>query len=208
MTASDILNIVTTVAVTQIVIDLTSRWLVFSKEPYQRAVGSLQRAQGRRDKLAASLDTPQKQEKNAKKLERLQEDCSDAASQVARRHTVPGFFGSLVFLMLFRVLSTEYSGKVICVLPFVPPRLLRKLTLRGLNVTGVVAGSEYNVYQACSFLFIYILCTLSIKYFVHLLVGVNPPKGADGGLSTIIESPGNKKMMRSLGVDPDILKTS
>lgn len=210
MTASEILNVITTVAITQLVVDLTSRWLVFSKDPYKRAVASLQRAQSRRDKLAASLDAPQKQEKQAKKLQRCSDAASDAASDVARRHSVPGFLGSLVFLMLFRVLGTEYSGKVVAVIPFVPPRLLRKLTLRGLNIvsTTELKDSEYNVNQACSFLFIYLLCTLSIKFIVNKLVGVAPPKGAEGGLSTVMDAPKNQKMLRSLGVDPDLLKTS
>jgi len=209
MTASEILHVISTVAVTQIVVDVCSRWLVFSGDSYKRAVASLERAKGRRDKLAASLDTAQKQEKQAKKLQRMQEDCSDAASEVARRHTVPGFFGSLVFLMLFRVLSTEYSGRVIGVIPFVPFRLLRKLTLRGLDVSAMdPKDTEYNAYQACSFLFIYILATLSVKYFVHKLVGVAPPKEAEGGLSTVMDAPKNQKMLKSLGIDTDLLKTS
>jgi uncharacterized membrane protein (DUF106 family) len=208
MTAPDILKVVTTVAITQLVVDLMSRYVVFSRDPYKRAVASLERAQSRRDKLAVSLDTPQKQEKQAKKLQRYQEDCSDAASEVARRHTVPGFCGSVIFLILYRVLSTEYAGKVIGVIPFTPFKLMRKLTLRGLEISSVDPKGEHNVYQACSFLLIYILCTLSVKYFVHKLVGVAPPKEAEGGLSTVMDAPKNQKMLKSFGVNPDILKTS
>ena len=209
MTASDILNVIMTVAITQVVCDLMSRYVVFSGDPYKRAVASLERAQSRRDKLAASLDTPQKQEKQAKKLQRYQEDCSDAASEVARRHTVPGFFASLIFLILYRVLSAEHSGKVIGLIPFTPFKLMRKFTLRSLDITNAVDVKEnYNVNQACSFLFIYVLSTLSVKYFVHKLVGVAPPKEAEGGLSTVMDAPKNQKMLKSLGIDTDLLKTS
>ena len=155
MTAPEILNVITTVAVTQIVVDLSSRWMVFSGDPYKRAVASLERAESRRDKLVASCDTLPSTEKQSKKLTRYKEDVHDAAGDVARRHAVPGFFGSVIFLILYRVLSTEHVGKVIGVLPFVPFRLMRRLTLRGLNVLSTPEeGAEYNVYQACSFLFV------------------------------------------------------
>lgn len=206
MTAPEILNIITTVAITQILVDLSCRWMVFSGDAYKRAVASLERAESRRDRLLVTLDTPAKQEKQAKKLARYKDDVQDAAGDVARRHAVPGFLGSVVFLILYRILSTEYLGKVIGVIPFVPFSLLRRLTLRGLNVSTPEEGAEYNVYQACSFLFIYILCTLSVKYYVHKLVGVSPPKQAEGGLMAIMDSPSNQRMLKSLGIDTDFLK--
>lgn len=206
MTAPEILNVITTVAVTQIVVDLSSRWMVFGGDPYKRAVASLERAESRRDKLVASCDTPAKQEKQSKKLARYKEDVHDAAGDVARRHAVPGFFGSVIFLILYRVLSTEHVGKVIGVMPFVPFRLMRRLTLRGLSVSTPEEGAEYNVYQACSFLFVYILCTVSVKFYVHKLVGVSPPKQAEGGFMTILDSPSNQRMLKSLGIDTDFLK--
>lgn len=209
MTASDILNVITTVAVTQLLVDLACRWMVFGGEPYKRSLSQLERAKERLNKCKASLDINAlgtKQEKQAKKLQRHEEDCNDAAGDVARRHAIPGFFGSIVFLILYRVFSLEYSSRVVGVIPWVPPRLLRKLTMRGLTISAAIEDTEYNVYQACSFLFVYILCTLSIKFYVHKIVGVQAPKEASGGLMTIMDSPSNKKMLKNLGIDTDAYK--
>ena len=73
---------------------------------------------------------------------------------------------------------------------------------------GVFEGVSVNYMQGTSFLFIYMLAAASVKSFVSKAVGTQPPPGADGGLTTIMQSPGGKKMMRNFGLDPDeILKT-
>jgi hypothetical protein len=50
------------------------------------------------------------------------------------------------------------------------------------------------------------LAALSVKYFVSKAVATQPPTGADGGIMDIMESPGGKRLLRSYGIDPDILK--
>ena len=201
MTSSEILNIVVTVAITQCVCDLVARWLIFSREPYKRAVETLNRVHVKREKLETSLDTQAKQEKQAKKLHRLQEECSEAASEVARLHMLPKLFTSIVYVILYRILVAEYYGKVVAVLPFEPFKLLRKLTQRGLDINN----KEGN--QACSFHFIYILSAISVKFFVNKVVGVHPPKAAEG-LLTLLDAPRNKRILKSFGMDPDVLKMS
>jgi hypothetical protein len=53
---------------------------------------------------------------------------------------------------------------------------------------------------------IYILCTLSIKYYVHQLFGNFPPMGADQGVMSMIDTPLGRRIARSAGIDPDDLK--
>lgn len=199
MTGSEIVNIVTTVAIAQCICDLMARWLIFSGKAYKRAVDNLKHAQGKRDKLFRNCDTAAKQEKNAKKLKANEDECAETASEVARRHLFAKFMTSIVFLVLYRILSTEYHGKVIAVLPFQAFSLLRRLTQRGLDV-------PQDDHAACGFLFIYILSTLSIKYFCNKLVAVAPPKAAAKGFMSVLDAPKNQRFLRSLGVDTDMLK--
>jgi uncharacterized membrane protein (DUF106 family) len=199
MTASEIVNIVTTVAIAQCVCDLMARWLFFSGNAYKRAVDNLSRAQVKRDKLVKNCDILAKQEKQAKKLKANEEECAEAASGLAIRHMYPKFMTSIVFLILYRILATEYYGKVIAVLPFEPFSLLRRLTQRGLDIP------KDNL-QACGFLFIYILSTLSVKYFTNKLVAVAPPKAAARGFMSVLDGPKNQRFLKSLGVDTDMLK--
>jgi hypothetical protein len=114
---------------------------------------------------------------------------------------------------LFQILGAEYSGKVMGVLPFTPWRLLRKISMRGLDFGDDLGGALFHksvgvdtVQQACSFTVIYILCNMGVKFFVHKLVGEAPPPGADGGLYAVMESPRVARGLRQLGIDPDELK--
>lgn len=233
MTASEILRIAGTVAVVQAICDILSRRFVYSQDPYQRARSAYERAKNKRDKIVSATKSagdggggagggPPKrgvstnQEKSAKKIQRAEDDCAEAAAEVARRHTQPQLFASLVFLVLYRILSTEYSGRVVAVLPFQPWGLVQRVSMRGIdidenalklpNLSGAMEPKVVHHSQACAFIFIYILCTLSVKHMVGKLLGANPPKGADGGVGTILDAPKSQRMLKSLGVDTDELR--
>ena len=230
MTAYDIINIVTLVAGTQLACDYLARKLIFSKEPYQRAVSAFQRAKTKRDKLleASSSTTSSNSSANkskanqsskstnaeakaAKKMQRAEDDLKEAAASIATRHTSPGFFASIAFLILYRILSIEYSGKVIAILPFQPWGIVRRLTMKGFQFNSVEeaafdgTGKVTDPSQACSFMFIYALSTISVKFVMNKLFGVQPPKGADQGMTTLLDAPQSQKALQSLGVDTDEL---
>ena len=97
------------------------------------------------------------------------------------------------------------------VLPFVPYKFFLRVTARGLDSTEIDAqalteATAMHPTQAFSFFFVYGLSAMAIKYYVNRLVGTRPPKGADGGISTVVDSPLGQSVMRSMGVDPDDLK--
>jgi uncharacterized membrane protein (DUF106 family) len=226
MTAADILRIATTVGTVQLLCDLFANWRVYGKEPYQRAVESLSRAKWKRDKAVADAaetaaakqdkvvtaatasngKKSSKVDKHAKRLQRVEDDFSEAASQVARRHTVPSICTSIIFVILLRVLGTEYKGNMVGVLPFEPFRFLQRVTGRGLEFGDLdfesVGDKVTDISQACSFVFIYMLCGMSVKVYVSRLFGTQPPKGADGGIMTVMDSPTGQKLMKTMGIDP------
>jgi hypothetical protein len=226
MTASDILNLAATVATVQIICDLVANWRVYSKEPYERALGALSRTKTKleREKVAVAKELQKpaevvkattkkksgsKADKLTARLKRAEDDHADALALVARKHTVPGVFTSLVFVILLRILGAEHKGKIIGILPFAPFPLLQRLTARGLEFgplmfepdTDKVTGTS----QACVFMFIYFLCGFSVKFYAGKLFGKKPPPGAESIMS-LMNSPAGEKMMRSMGVDPNDLK--
>lgn len=240
MTTSDIIHILTLVAGTQLACDLIAWKFIYSKEAYHRAVASFHRAKVKRDKILNpennNNSNPNNKNKNinktntsnakqsnrsanaeakaAKKIQRAEDDVKEAAAVIATRHTSPSMFTSVAFIILYRILSTEYSGKVVAVLPFQPTwGLVRRLTMKGIQfqnndmVMAGLAGSEKvkDSTQACSFLFIYILSTLSVKFILNKLVGVQPPKGADKGVSTLLDAPQSQRALEALGVDTEEL---
>lgn len=242
MTASDVLQIIVTVGVIQALCDLLANWGVYYREPYQKALRNLSRTKGKLDEVqkqqatsetamapSQSTSSKKKADKNAKKHLATEDEYKEAVASVARYHTLPNIFTSVIFMILLRILGTEFHGKIIAIIPFVPPSLLRKLTTRGLqfdtatqgvvDLTKIALASFINgetstdvkkslvesAAQACSYMAIYILSSISIKYYVHKLVAVQPPSDSNGFMS-MIESPSGQQMLRSVGVDPRSLK--
>uniref|UniRef100_H2Z1T7 Calcium load-activated calcium channel n=1 Tax=Ciona savignyi TaxID=51511 RepID=H2Z1T7_CIOSA len=81
------------------------------------------------------------------------------------------------FTALLGTLSSVFEGRVVAKLPFTPIGLLQGLSHRGLM------GKDYT---DCSFIFLYILCTMSIRQNIQKLLGFAPSraaaKHAGGGL--------------------------
>jgi uncharacterized membrane protein (DUF106 family) len=211
MTCSEIINIVSTIGISQLVIDLLSNYLVYKGEHYQRALRQMERSKSKLDR--AEYDMQRSQNKNnPKKLERAKAEYSQSCADVARRHMVPSLMSSLFFFLLLRILGTEYKGKVIGVLPFVPYRFVSRITARGLDWQDVsvenlqAAGTTMDPKQALSFMLVYVLAGFAVKSYVTKLVGTKPPPGADGGIATIVDSPMGQSVAKAWGFDPNDLK--
>lgn len=228
MTASDIIHVVTIVAITQAVCDLVSRKLVFSQESYKRAISAFGRTKWKYDRSIAAAAQQQKQkqeqnsskplsstsiknaEKSAKKLKRIEDDYNEAVADITKRHTPTQVITSLIFVILYRVLSLEYEGKIVAVLPFQPWSIVRRMSLRALNVIDFTSTSDDSKvnhgHQACAFLFVYVLSTMGVKFCVNKIVGVHPPKGADKGLSAMLDDPQSQRFLKGMGLDTEELK--
>lgn len=219
MTASDIAHVVMTMIVIQIGCDVWFRWRVYNTEPYQRALQALERAtvkyqreqvvmEKEQEKAALTASSSKQSIKNndrwKKRWQRAQDDHAEALAHVAQKHTAPNIWTSILFVVLMRILGSEYAGKMMGLLPFsVPFALLRRVvTSRGLQFD---ADETNMTTQACSFFLIYFLCGLSVKFYANKLVGIRPPKGAEG-LLAVMHSPQGIKMMRAVGIDPEELK--
>jgi hypothetical protein len=130
-----------------------------------------------------------------KRTLRADDDFKDAVAQVTRKHALSAILSSFLFLFIYTILSRHYTGKIVAVLPFPPwPWVQRMVTKRGIGATEDP--------RACGFFCIYILCTLSIKFMVHKLLGVTPPKGCES-ITAILDTPKAQKLLKDFGLDVD-----
>jgi uncharacterized membrane protein (DUF106 family) len=211
MGVDEIQNIVVTIGICQLILDLIFNQFLYKGEAYQRSLRQMERSQSKAER--AEMDLKKSEQKHRKKYERAKAEYSQACADVARRHLMPQMVSSVCFVMLLRIFGTEYAGKVMGVMPFVPFNLVTKVTTRGLIDWKSVAvddlkaaGTSMQPQQAFSFLFVYLLASMSVKYYVNKAVGTQPPPGADGGMQTIVESPMGQAVAKSMGIDPDSLK--
>jgi len=228
MTASDILTIASTVAITQALCEVLAKKCVYSQDSYKKAVAAFERAKAKREKNAiqSSLSPSSSSSsignkgskvgtahhsnasiKTAKKNKLIEDEYNEAAGDVARRRIVTEVGTFVVFLILARILGMEFKGKIVGLLPFQPFPLIRRITMRGLTLDSTYVVPESlssrvtSTTQVCGFLFIYILCTGSVKFAVTKLLGEKAPDGADKGLDTIVEAPQSQKILEAIGVD-------
>jgi uncharacterized membrane protein (DUF106 family) len=210
MTTGDIINIVATVAIVQLVCDLLANYYVFQQEPYQRLLGRLSRDQSKLKRLEAQETEAggQLTDKQKKKLTQARKDVAECVAEVTKRHMLPNIYTAICFFLLYRIFGTEYSGKVVAILPFAPYAFIRRLTMRGIQIDADLFEPMDGIKdpnQACSILFIYMLSTISVKYYVNKAVGTRPPKGADVGVTGLIDAPQNQELLKYWGMDNETL---
>jgi len=77
------------------------------------------------------------------------------------------FAVGITMITLFGILNSSFDGKVIAKLPFTPFSLFTGISHR--NLPG-------NDLTDCSFIFFYILCSMSIRSNLQHILGTTPPK--------------------------------
>ena len=84
MTGSEILNIVVTVGVSQLCIDLLSNYFVYKSDNYQRVCRRLESAQSKLHR--AEVEWKKNPTKYQKKYDRTKAEHDHAAAEVAKKH--------------------------------------------------------------------------------------------------------------------------
>lgn len=210
---------IVTVAMVQILCDWVAKATIFNKDVYKRAVDNLQRCKSRlkaEEAVEATAKAKDKKltDKQSKKLERAKQDHNEAVAWIARKHLWPNLCTSAMFLVLMRIFAAEYKGNVIGLVPFVPYAWLRKtLFARGLHFSTTDVFEPLSddsplqsTDQAVSFVFIYFLCGLSIKFYASQFMGTPQPAGASESMMSVLETPHGQRVVRSFGLDPKDLK--
>ncbi|KAF8782002.1 Calcium load-activated calcium channel like protein [Argiope bruennichi] len=74
------------------------------------------------------------------------------------------------FTALLSMFNSIFDGRVVAKLPFIPIGWIQGLSHRNL------IGDDYS---DCSFIFLYILCTMSIRQNIQKLLGFAPSRTAN-----------------------------
>jgi uncharacterized membrane protein (DUF106 family) len=102
-----------------------------------------------------------------KKLEREEEKLKTNTRDLSLVKMKSMFAIGLAFTALLSIFNSIFDGKVVAKLPFTPISFLQGISHRNLP------GSDYT---DCSFIFLYILCTMAIRQNVQKLLGFAPSR--------------------------------
>lgn len=110
-----------------------------------------------------------KRKAHEKNVARLEEEVKEATTKMSGMKFRSNFLSSAFFFLLYRYISSRYTGTVVARLPFEPWGFVRNFAMRGLS------GVDTRV---CGFGLVYSLATMALKANVPKALGFAPPRSA------------------------------
>jgi len=157
--------------------------LVYRTKKYQILKGEVEKQskklERRKEIHGDSLDKSHKK-KIERDEERLKSNNRDLSFVKMKSMIATGF----AFTALLSMFNSIFDGRLVARLPFVPISWIQGLSHRNL------AGEDFT---ECSFIFLYILCTMSIRQNIQKLLGFAPSRAASKGNGLFGPTPGQFK---------------
>nr|ACO15312.1 Transmembrane and coiled-coil domain-containing protein 1 [Caligus clemensi] len=161
--------------------------LVYRSEEYMKLKGEIEKTSKRLEKkkkadFGLSLDKNSSSKK--KKLERDEErlKSTDRDLMLAKMKSMMGI--GFAFTSLLSMFNSLFEGRVVAKLPFTPISWVQGISHRNLN------GDDMT---DCSFIFLYILCTMSIRQNIQKALGFAPSRAASKQTSVWSTDPNKYK---------------
>ncbi|XP_064616497.1 calcium load-activated calcium channel-like [Liolophura sinensis] len=152
--------------------------LVYRTEKYKKLKAEVEKQSKKLEKQKESGESSDRSHK--KKIERQEEKLKNNSRDLSLVKMKSMFAIGFAFTALLSMFNSIFDGRVVAKLPFVPISLLQGISHRNL------AGEDYT---DCSFIFLYILCTMSIRQNIQKLLGLAPSRAASKQSSGIFGPP-------------------
>ncbi|PWA47170.1 hypothetical protein CTI12_AA500270 [Artemisia annua] len=172
---SDSLTIVATSFLTAVVCEAISWLLIYRRTSYKSLKTAIDKASKKLETM--KTDNMVSKKNKAKKIDRVETTLKESTRDLSLFKFKSGTVVALVLFIVFGLMNSLYEGRVVAKLPFVPFKIVQKMSHRGLR------GDDYT---DCSMAFLYFLCSISIRTNLQKFLGFSPPRGAAGdGLFTV-----------------------
>ena len=124
------------------------------------------------DKLSKSLEiikesTKGKRKQIDKKIKQQENELKYMGYEMMKIKLISMIIIGLFTFFFISLFSGLFQGIVVAKIPFVPFKLLR-----GLSHRGILS----NDFTDCSFIFLYVLCNISFRPIIQKLLGFAPPR--------------------------------
>ncbi|KAK9290519.1 hypothetical protein L1049_008689 [Liquidambar formosana] len=171
---SDSLTVVGISICTAIICESISWLLIYRTTSYKTLRSSIDKASKKLEsmKTTSNPNLIAKKSSKTKKIDRFESSLKESNRDLSLFKFKSGAVVALVLFVVFGLLNSLFEGKAVAKLPFVPVRIIQKMSHRGLH------GHDAT---DCSMAFLYFLCSISIRTNLQKFLGFSPPRGAPGG---------------------------
>ncbi|EPS74233.1 hypothetical protein M569_00528 [Genlisea aurea] len=169
----DALTVVGISFCTAVVCEAISWLLIYRTSSYKSLMSTIDKASKKLETMKTSDANSNilKKSSKTKKMDRVETSLKESSRDLSMFKFKSGAVVALVLFMVFGLLNSLFEGKAVAKIPFVPIRLVQKMSHRGLP------GDDMT---DCSMAFLYLLCSISIRTNLQKLLGFAPPRGAAG----------------------------
>ncbi|XP_060597591.1 calcium load-activated calcium channel-like [Ruditapes philippinarum] len=140
--------------------------LVYRTEKYKKLKAEVEKQS---KKLEKQKEVEASDRSQKKKIERQEERLKNNNRDLSMVKMKSMFAIGFAFTSLLSMFNSIFDGRVVAKLPFVPISFIQGISHRNL------AGEDYT---DCSFIFLYILCTMSIRQNIQKMLGLAPSRAA------------------------------
>ncbi|XAR68626.1 hypothetical protein NMG60_11003817 [Bertholletia excelsa] len=170
---SDSLTVVGISVCTAVVCEAISWILIYRTTSYKSLKSSIDKASKKLETMKTDSNPSKLSVKKSKtkKIDRVETSLKESSRDLSLFKFKSGAVVALVLFVVFGLLNSLFEGKAVAKLPFVPLRIVQKMSHRGLQ------GEDPT---DCSMAFLYLLCSISIRSNLQKFLGFSPPRGAAG----------------------------
>ncbi|KAG8097983.1 hypothetical protein GUJ93_ZPchr0013g35768 [Zizania palustris] len=181
----DSLSVVAISGATAVLCEAISWLLIYRTTTYNSLRATIERHSRKLDAMKSGLSsgaagsssqTASSSSSRAKKMDRVETSLKDAARELSLAKLKSGAVVAAVLFVVFGLLNSLFEGRAVAKLPFAPVPLVQRMSHRG------IPGNDPS---DCSMVFLYFLCSISIRTNLQKLLGFAPPRAAaaaGGGL--------------------------
>ena len=163
--------------VSSLISEALSYWMLYRKEDYIYLRDRVEYMEKEIKKASSSSSSAGgKKKKGEKKLAMFKRQLTSRKQELNKFKMKPTMVTSLLFMGTVYYLKQGFEGIVVARLPFEPLSIVQSLSHRGL------IGDDFT---ECSFLFLYILCSMGIRANVKRILGFAPKTSSTGVLFDI-----------------------
>ncbi|KAK2156200.1 hypothetical protein LSH36_219g01009 [Paralvinella palmiformis] len=158
--------------------------LVYRTDKYKKLKAEVEKQSKKLEKQKEIIGSEVTDRSHKKKLERQEEKLKSNSRDLSLVKMKSMFATGFAFTSLLGMFNSIFDGRVVAKLPFVPVSLLQSISHRNL------IGDDYT---ESSFIFLYILCTMSIRQNIQKLLGFAPSRAANKQGSGLFSTPSQVK---------------